>query len=141
MGLPFAIQADKYYEGLSRNQEFKILTPKNKMMKQSIILKCNKKIKKVKIKDILYVEANGEYSRFYLKEKEPELACMTLKRVEKLVVEHCFYRISRSQFVNMDYCEEILTAGENKVVLSNKIKLNISKTKIREFKDVFYAYC
>ena len=110
-------------------------------MQHYIILKCNKKIKKIKTKDIVNVEASGEYSRFHLRNREIELACMTLKSIEKILFKNYFFRISRSNLINLEHCEEILIAGVNKVVLSNKTQLKISNNKMKDLKKVFYDYC
>ena len=73
--------------------------------------------------------------------KNPELAYMTLKDLEQELEDCWFYRISRYYIVNAEYCEDVLTNGVNKLVLTDKKKLDLSRDKIKGLKDFLHDYC
>jgi two-component system LytT family response regulator len=60
-------------------------------------------------KDVLYVEAEGNYSVFHLISNRIETATMLLGKVEEQLPSEMFFRISRSYVINLDYIKKINT--------------------------------
>jgi two-component system, LytTR family, response regulator len=56
----------------------------------------------IKISDIIRVEALGNYSAFYLADREKIVISKTLKEYEQILLKHNFFRISRSCIVNSE---------------------------------------
>ena len=78
------------------------------VLDDSIFVRHQEKMVKVSIADILYIEADRNYSRIFAKGKEYVLV-MTLKEIdEKLPPQH-FLRVHRSFIVNISQIEEIAT--------------------------------
>lgn len=76
------------------------------VLDDSIFVRHQEKMVKVSIDDILYIEADRNYSRIFAKGKEYVLV-MTLKEIdEKLPPQH-FLRVHRSFIVNISQIEEI----------------------------------
>ncbi len=53
--------------------------------------------------DIIYFEAEGSYTTIHLVKGSTQLLSLNLGYIEKQLAEKQFYRISRSQIINLDY--------------------------------------
>ena len=83
---------------------------------------------KVQIKDVLYIEAERNYSRIYAQDKE-YLLVMTLKDIEERMPQKYFLRIHRSFIVNISHITEIaptyVVIGKKAIPLSTEMKKNL----------------
>ena len=66
--------------------------------------------------DILYIEADRNYSRIFAGNKE-YLLSVTLKAIEEKLSANIFIRIHRSYFININQIEEV---GDNYVLIGGK---------------------
>lgn len=57
--------------------------------------------------DIMYIEADGNYSHIRLTSGKTEITTLILGNIEKLVEEQSFLRISRSYIINMKYISRV----------------------------------
>ncbi len=86
------------------------------VLKDRIFVRLRDKMIKILITDILYIEADRNYSRIFTQGKE-YLLSVTLKTIEeKLSVNH-FVRIHRSYIINLAHIEEV---AEDHVIISQK---------------------
>lgn len=72
-----------------------------------ILININKKSQFIKIKDILYITAEREYSYIYLVTGEKYLTRKLMKKWEEQLPSKTFLRIHRSKIVNIDFIEKI----------------------------------
>lgn len=87
----------------------------------------------IKATDIVYCEAEGNYTTFNLKNGKKYIVSKTLKEYENILNYHQFFRIHHSYLVNL---KEIVkyTRGEGGfVTMSNAINLDVSKRKKESF--------
>ena len=82
----------------------------------------------VRAKNIIWIESDGNYSRIITKDKKFMIR-HTLSGFDKQLDSSRFYRISRSQIVNLDYVVKIKDHiyGNYMVELSNGMSLKMSK--------------
>ncbi len=92
-------------------------------LEDRIFVRYKDKMVKLEIADILYIEADSNYSRIFAKGKEYLLA-ITLKTMETKLPLSDFFRIHRSYIVNLRQIDEV---AETHLVISRKA-LPISKT-------------
>lgn len=86
------------------------------ILSDRIFVRYRDKMIKIMVSDILYIEADRNYSRIFTANTE-YLLSITLKAIEeKLLVDH-FVRIHRSYIVNITQIEEV---GESHVVIAQK---------------------
>src|SRR6056297_1347424 len=110
------------------------------MMKKFLIVKSNRKYKKLFVDEILYCKADGGYTGFYFSgDKEPVWACYLLKEVEEMLAEAPFFRVNRTYLVNLGHCYELSTET-NEIVLSNGEKISVSRARMKLFIQAFLAY-
>jgi DNA-binding LytR/AlgR family response regulator len=93
------------------------------IMSDRIFVKHKEKMVKVFIDEILYIEADRNYSKIFTKNKEYLLA-ITLKSIEDKLSIQQFVRVHRSFMVNLKQIDEV---AENHVIVQGKaIPLSIS---------------
>ena len=84
--------------------------------------------------DIIYLEAEGMYTKVYLKDKPAELICKPLKHfVNQLEENPLFYKPHRSYLVNLKYIKEVKRNEGLYMVLDNGKSIAIARDKREEF--------
>lgn len=82
--------------------------------------------------NILYLEADINYTIFHLSDGKKKIVSYTLKRIAEIPVMATFKRINRKFLVNPNVIREIRIAADAKfVVLSNGKELKMSRRKIK----------
>lgn len=92
----------------------------------------------LKPEDIMYVQADGNYSTLFLVDGRNEMACQNLLCIEKKLSDFNFIRLSRSYLLNMEYVSAIdrkkkicvLQAG------STTISIPIPSERMREISKI-----
>jgi len=57
--------------------------------------------------DIIYCEADGSYSNIYLRNNSSQISTFNLGKIETLLTEKHFFRISRSVIINLNFLSEV----------------------------------
>jgi two-component system LytT family response regulator len=81
-------------------------------------------LKKVSLKDILYIEVEDRYCNI-ITEKEKFVILISLTKISALLDKNKFIRTHRNYIVNSDAIEEIILA-DNLVILKGNHKVNLS---------------
>ncbi|MBL7825028.1 MAG: LytTR family transcriptional regulator [Saprospiraceae bacterium] len=79
-----------------------------------------------KIKHIVYLEANGNYTTLHFKDKRQVLVCKTLREVELMLPDDSFVRIHRSHTIHLRHIKKYVRGKGGHVVLQNSITLAVS---------------
>jgi len=136
----FEIEATDYlvkpvtFERFLRATE-KIITPASEMYigeppkeASSIFLKVDRRLVKIDLSSILYIEGMGDYLKVHQSEKI-YITYMTMSKMEDLLPSSRFARIHRSTIINIDMIQYI----EGNLVVVNSVILNIGLT----YRDAF----
>jgi len=83
----------------------------------------------IEVSTIIYCQAEGAYTRVFIKDKKPMLISRTLGDVEELLPPEIFQRIHHSTLINVTYVSQFLRTDGGYVVLKNGEKLSVSKAK------------
>lgn len=102
----------------------KMLTENEFSTEKFFMVKSEKKLIKINIEEIVYVEGMKDYLKIHLV-KSMVIVHMTITKMEEILRKHQFIRINKSYIVNI---REINTINGNEVELSNKQKLTIGAT-------------
>ncbi|MEO6681436.1 MAG: response regulator [Ginsengibacter sp.] len=86
------------------------------ILSDRIFVRCRHKMVKILTKDILYIEADRNYSRIYTTCKE-FLLSTTLKTIEERLPGELFIRIHRSYIINLSHVDEVC---DGHVIIINK---------------------
>lgn len=90
----------------------------------------------VDFKDIVWLEANDNYTMFYLTDHKKLMASKTLKDFEAILPQHDFFRIHRSALINMNYVKEYSNHEGGEVVLGDGSHVQVSKGKMQAFAEL-----
>jgi two-component system, LytTR family, response regulator len=83
----------------------------------------------IDVSSIVYLTAEGAYTKVYIKEKKPMLISRTLGDVAELLPPEIFIRIHHSTLVNITCVVQFLRTDGGYVVLDSGEKLSVSKAK------------
>ncbi|MFY0594617.1 LytR/AlgR family response regulator transcription factor [Roseivirga sp.] len=89
----------------------------SKIIDNSLFLKVDSKLIKVKIDDILYVEAKGDYALFKTSAKG-YIVHSTMKRVQERLDQYNFAKVHRSYVVNLS---KIIDIEESNLLIEDKV--------------------
>lgn len=82
------------------------------------------------VDDIIYCEANDNYTQVFLKGKNKIVACRTLKEVEEQLHELPFFvRVHHSYLVNLNEVIKYIRGEGGYVVMSNGTSVNVSRSR------------
>jgi len=79
---------------------------------------------------VLYCEANDNYTHFYLKNKTKIIACRTLKEIEEQLQDFNFFvRVHNSFMVNLNEVTKYVRGEGGYLVMSNTATINVSRSR------------
>ncbi|WP_420574989.1 LytR/AlgR family response regulator transcription factor [Kordia sp.] len=102
-----------------------------------ILLYGEREIVYLMLKDILYIEAHGNYSIFHMRNEKKFVSCHKLKYYEELLEEANFFRISRSYIVNKA-CIKYYHTDTRELILTNSFIAFVSFRRRKLFLNSIY---
>lgn len=87
----------------------------------------------VNIGDIIYLEAESNYTLLYLTGSKKITVSKTLKEFEELLPPLIFIRIHHSYIINKKFIQRYIKGEGGQVVMSNNKMLDVSRRKKEEF--------
>lgn len=99
-----------------------------------MILEIPKGILFVSHDDIILFEADGMYTKVYMKNNESQLICKPLKHfVDQLKEKPIFYKPHRSYLLNLKYMKELSKKDGFHIIMENNKTVPVAKEKKEEF--------
>ena len=102
---------------------------------QRIALHTSDKIIFVEVDEMVRCEADGNYTRFFVKEKSPILVARTLKEYDNLLTGKRFFRVHQSHLVNRDEVREFVKTDGGYLVMSDGTKVPVSTRRRQKVLD------
>jgi two-component system LytT family response regulator len=95
----------------------------------------------ISIQNIIYIKAEGSYSRIDINNNESLLVSKNLKYFEELLgqSDH-FYRIHRSYLLNLQYAKKITRNSGGMVILENGIEIPIVSDKVDDLISIINGH-
>lgn len=83
--------------------------------------------------DIVYCEAEGNYTNMYLTNGKNEFLTRQLGQIESALPDDPFFRINRSVIINMNYLSSVNRKSKTVILLNNiqEIELSISAKRLK----------
>ena len=81
----------------------------------------------VKVDNILYAEAESNYTHIHLTSKKKHILSRTLKEVELMLEGHHFVRIHQSFLVNLSHVAKYVKGAGGYIILTDGTSLNVSR--------------
>ncbi|HEY5125561.1 MAG TPA: LytTR family DNA-binding domain-containing protein, partial [Ignavibacteria bacterium] len=92
------------------------------------------------VDEIIRLEGESNYTKIYLWEKKTLTVSKTLKEFEDLLPEESFFRIHKSEIINLKFLEEYSNLDGGIVTLKCGSKINISRRRLPEFIEKVKEY-
>jgi two-component system LytT family response regulator len=89
--------------------------------------------------DILYCEAESNYTTVVLKSKKI-LVSKTLKEIDEALSGPDFYRIHHSFLINLGHVQKFIRGDGGYIMMSDGKSVSISRSKRQEFMDLFSKF-
>ena len=90
----------------------------------------------VEMSDIIYLEAESNYTSIYIHPDNRLFVSKTLKEYEELLPSSIFIRIHHSYIINKNHVQKYLRGEGGQVIMSNGKTLDVSRRKKEEFMKV-----
>jgi two-component system LytT family response regulator len=87
----------------------------------------------IKVNDILYLKASGNYTEIFMVEGQKYLVSRHLKEYDEMLGENNFFRIHHSTLINVDFIKSYVRGDGGYVVMTDSASLDVSRRK----KDAF----
>jgi two-component system LytT family response regulator len=94
-----------------------------------------------RIKEIICLEAKGNYTLIHFKGGRKQLVCRTLRDMEDMLYnDRRFARIHRSHTVNLDYLQKYIKGKGGYVILEGGMNISVSSGRKQSFMDAVTVY-
>jgi two-component system LytT family response regulator len=90
----------------------------------------------VEVKDIKYLEADNNYTRFHLLGGRRFMASQTLKNFEDILEAEGFFRIHRSFLINLQQLKAYLQGEVGQALLKDGTRLEVSRRRAPMFVEL-----
>jgi two-component system LytT family response regulator len=97
-----------------------------------IALASKESIEFVNAAEIIFCEANSNYTNLFLADGQKKVISKTLKEFEDLLSVHQFFRPHNSYLINLNRVKEFKRGDGGYLVMENKSKIPVSKNKREE---------
>ena len=87
----------------------------------------------ISMSDIIYLEAQSNYTIIYLKDSYKLTVSKTLKDFEELLPTAVFIRIHHSYIINRNAVEKYIKGEGGQVIMKNGVMLDVARRKKEEF--------
>jgi DNA-binding LytR/AlgR family response regulator len=114
-----------------------VLKLKDQVTNNKLRLPSSTGIQFLNIPDIIYCEADSNYTTFFLRDDSKIIASQTLKEFERLLSSNGFFRIHNSYLINIDAVKKYICGDGGKVVMTNNSLLNVSRKRKEAFLKLY----
>ncbi len=83
----------------------------------------------VEIDEIIYCEANGNYTNFYFTKRATICASKPIHEYEELLSDCNFVRVHKSFLINLEHIKEYIRGEGGSLILSNGKEVEVSRRK------------
>ena len=83
----------------------------------------------VELSNILYCEADDNYTRFYLSNGQKHLISKTLRDIQEVLEERNFLRISRQHLINLNQITKFMKGEGSYVIMSDGQSINVARSQ------------
>ena len=91
----------------------------------------------INIKDIVWVEAESNYSVFRFTDKRKMTVSKTLKQVEEALQGYTFFRPHKSYVINLSFISRYIRGEGGSIIMSDGSEVEVSRNKKKEFLELF----
>lgn len=109
----------------------------NSIQHKKIVLPQLDGFEVIKVNEIIRVEADDNYSKFYLQNGKTYLVSKTLKHFDELLNEFDFVRVHKSHLVNLHHITKYIKGKGGQVQMSDNSLVDVSPSRKKELIEKF----
>ena len=94
----------------------------------------------VPVENILYCEAESNYTSVVLKDGKKILVSKVLKDIDETLSGSGFYRIHNSFLINLNHIKKYVRGDGGYVIMDNDVTVSISRSRRQEFMELFSKF-
>lgn len=128
----------KLVKKLELKTETKLIETQENMSGEVIAIPGLTTIEIVKLTDILFLEADGKYTKFHLEDGTSKVVSKNIGSYELLLPKNIFFRIHHKYILNISKTDSIYRTDGHYCVLKNGKNLPIAKRRIEELRKFLY---
>ncbi|MBS1924105.1 MAG: response regulator transcription factor [Bacteroidetes bacterium] len=87
----------------------------------------------IKLRQVIHIRGEGNYSRFFLSDNTERLVTKQLGVYEKALIDFDFYRVHKSNMVNLQHVKSVSHNNGGEVVMSNGSVIEIARGRKEDF--------
>ena len=91
----------------------------------------------VRVKDVIRIQANDNFSDFHMVDGTRKVICRTLKHYEELLLDFNFLRVHKSHLVNLHYVRRYIKGKGGQLMMSDNSTVDVSPNKKKTLLDRF----
>lgn len=106
---------------------------------EKLILPVSDGFEFVNVKDIIYLKAEGSYTKLSLQQNKNLLICKSLKEMEKKINNPAFLRVHQTFLVNMEFVQRY-NQREQRIELCGEQQIRVSRSgnqRVKKFIQQF----
>lgn len=103
------------------------------LLKSKVALPTQHGYQMEKINNIVYCEADQNYTKIHLVTGKHILVSKTLKLVEELLPDICFFRIHKSFLINLNYVDRYSRTDGHRVLMEDGTQLDVANRRTEDF--------
>ena len=136
--LNFQKTIQKLGKRLDERIEFKMSSNFDRITGEVIAIPGLTTIDIVKFNDILYLEADGKYSKFHLEDGKLKIVSKNIGTYENILPRNIFFRIHHKYILNINKMNSVFRTDGHYCVLKNGKNLPIAKRRIEELRKFLF---
>jgi two-component system LytT family response regulator len=90
------------------------------------------------IKDILYCEAEGNYTHIFMRDGAKHLVSKTLRDISELLSGSLFIRVHQSYLINLEYVVKYIRGAGGQVIMADQKSIPVSRARKEELLSLIY---
>ena len=136
--LRLAIQKVKERKGISQDKD-KLEALKNNLnnVLKKLALPTSDGYYFVEIDQIIRCEADSNYTKFYLNNQKSIIVYKTLKLYDEILSNFNFFRINRSNLINLNYIQRFIRQKNATVIMDDGTTLTLPDSRKEDFLKMF----
>jgi two-component system LytT family response regulator len=94
----------------------------------------------VQTKDIIYCQAESNYTNVVMQDKKKILVAKTLKDIDETLSGRDFFRVHNSFLININHIKKFVRGDGGYILMPDDTQITISRNKREEFFDMFSKF-
>ena len=91
----------------------------------------------IRVKDVIRIKANDNFSDFHLKDGSRKVICRTLKHYEEILSDFEFLRVHKSHLVNLQHIKRYIKGKGGQLVMIDNSEVEVSQNKKKQLLEKF----